>query len=97
MTSYRTLLLAGAVVLGATSAYAGDGHEDILNRDSINVHHSAPRTHLLERRTSQGALAPYAYSAPYAYGGASSRRDPRASAYEPGSSWTRIPQDYWVR
>ena len=98
MTSFRTLLLAGAVVLGATSAYAGDGHEDIINRDSINVHHSAPRTHLLERRSSQGTLAPYALGerrsqgtlAPYAFGRAASR-DPRAYDYEPGSTWSRVP------
>jgi hypothetical protein len=84
MTSYRTLLLAGAVVLGATSAYAGDGHSGIAIRDSMNVQHSAPRTHLLERRTSQGTLAPYAL-------GRAASRDPRASDYEPGSTWSRIP------
>jgi len=85
MNTYRTIILAGAVVLGATSAYAGDGFQDTAIRDQgLNVHHSAPRTHLLEGRTSQGTLAPYAY-------GGASMRDPRASAYEPGSTWSRIP------
>ena len=78
MTSYRTILLAGAVVLSATSAYAASGREG-------TVHHSAPRTHLLEGRISQGgAVAPYAM-------GRGASRDPRASDYEPGSTWSRLP------
>ncbi len=84
MTSYRTLLLAGAVVLGATSAYAGDGFEGTAVRDGMGVHHTAPRAHLLERRASQGTLAPYAL-------GRAASRDPRAYDYEPGSTWSRVP------
>jgi hypothetical protein len=88
MTFYRTILLAGAVILSATSAYASSGRAGIALRDDMRLHpaHStSTRPHLLERRTSQGTLAPYAL------GGRGASRDPRAYDYEPGSTWSRVP------
>ena len=60
MTSYRTILLAGAVILSATSAYASGGKSGIANRDDMRLHPAnSTRTQGLEGHTSQGTLAPY--------------------------------------
>jgi hypothetical protein len=61
MTSYRTILLAGAVILSATSAYASGGKSGIAIRDDMRLHPAHPAgTQRLEGHTSQGTLAPYA-------------------------------------
>jgi hypothetical protein len=93
MTSYRTILVAAAVVLGSTSAYASGGFKDIPLRDEgLNIHHSVPRTNLLESRTSQqGELAPYASVRRPVLEGRSSVSGPAPSAYEEGSTWSRVP------
>ena len=73
MTSYRTILLASAVVLGATSAYADDGKEGIAIRDgsSASVSDSVVPAPLFEGRASVSEQAPYAYE-----GGSTSERVP---------------------
>ena len=73
MTSYRTMLLAGAVLLGATSAYADDGKEGIAIRDdsSSAVSQSVVPAPMFEGRASVNEPAPYAYE-----GGSTSEQVP---------------------
>ena len=71
MTSYRTILLAGAVVLGATSAYADDGKKDTAIRDDSSASQSVLPAPLFEGRASVSEPAPYAYE-----GGSTSERVP---------------------
>jgi hypothetical protein len=73
MTSYRTMLLAGAVLLGATSAYADDGKEGIeIRDDSASAYsQSVVPAPLFEGRASVNEPAPYAYE-----GGSTSEQVP---------------------
>jgi hypothetical protein len=81
MTSYRALLLAGAVVLSATSAYASGGKAGIANRDDGLINRSAPQSSVFDRRASEGVLLE----------GRSSVVGPAPSGYEEGSTWSRVP------
>jgi hypothetical protein len=75
MTSYRTLMLAGTFLFGATAAYADDGRMDIQLRDEGLIHSDSgvyePAAPMFEGRASVNEPAPYAYE-----GGSTSEQVP---------------------